>query len=333
MRSQLVTSDVWWEVARACAYATFFHTPLWHQLITMTYPGCRDITPSVVLANGTRAVLPLLEDSSPSNRLPIRFSTFAGCYGGVVADGPIEGREGETAVSHLFQTAVSWRISRFKCLSNPFAPVETLPQSLPKIRDDFTHILALEPDYETIFARFTKGHRSSIRKGQRMGVSVRLAETLEDYQAYYQTYEDSLRRWGERASSHYPWRLFENGFALAQQYPDNIRLWVAEAEGRILGGAWVFYWQRHAVWWHGAVLEDFFAYNPSNVLQDAIIRDACARGYRYYDFNPSGGYEGVIRFKRHHGAEEWPLSRYEYQPPLFRLSRALKTRFRKKVAP
>lgn len=321
--SQPVASDFWWEVARICEYATFFHTPIWHQLIEMSYPSCRDITLGIQFENGTRAVLPLLEDASSNHWLPIRYSTFAGCYGGVIADGPVPLQKAD----RLFQTIVSWRINRLKLLTNPFAPDVVLPKSFRKIRNDFTHILRLDQNYDTIFARFTKGHRSSIRKGRRMGVTVRAANKLDDYHYYYQTYEDSLRRWGKHASNQYPWQLFKNGFALAEEHPQHMKLWVAETENRIIGGAWVFYWQRHAVWWHGAVLEDFLAHNPSNVLQDTIIRDACERGYTYYDFNPSGGYEGVIRFKRHYGAEEWPLVRYEYQNALFRITRSLMARF------
>ena len=41
------------------------------------------------------------------------------------------------------------------------------------------------------------------------------------------------------------------------------------------------------------------------ILHQAM-RDACEKGYRWFDFNPSGGHQGVARFKSYFGAQ--PLS-------------------------
>jgi lipid II:glycine glycyltransferase (peptidoglycan interpeptide bridge formation enzyme) len=38
------------------------------------------------------------------------------------------------------------------------------------------------------------------------------------------------------------------------------------------------------------------------LLYAQIIRDAHNQGYRYFDFNPSGGHEGVVHFKESFGA-------------------------------
>jgi hypothetical protein len=39
-----------------------------------------------------------------------------------------------------------------------------------------------------------------------------------------------------------------------------------------------------------------------NLLMAEAIRDASLRGYRWFDFNPSGGHAGVQDFKRRFGA-------------------------------
>ncbi len=72
---------------------------------------------------------------------------------------------------------------------------------------------------------------------------------------------------------------------------------------KIVSGALLFYCGNHIVWWHGATLSDFFNHYPANFLQNEIIKESCEKGYKYYDFNPSGGHEGVMKFKDRFGAK------------------------------
>jgi lipid II:glycine glycyltransferase (peptidoglycan interpeptide bridge formation enzyme) len=156
-----------------------------------------------------------------------------------------------------------------------------------------------------------------------MNVRVRPATSINDYHAYYNAYQDSLQRWGERASMHYPRMLFENGFQLAKIYPDNIKLWLATVNEKVIAGAWVFYWNQHVDWWHGAAYASYFDHYPNNVLQTHIIIDALEKGYKFYDFNPSGGHENVARFKARFGAKKLPISRWEYETIILQVGRKI----------
>lgn len=321
---QPVDETFWWDVARQCEYATFFHTPLWHKLALSAHPEYKNVTVGGILNSGTKVVLPLLE--MPDNYLfYTRITTFAACYGGFIATGNINHED----ALQLLTSATTRRTSLFRAISNPIANHELPSDFFSSCRRDFTHILRLEADFETLFSRFTKGHRSGTRKGQRLGVHVRLAQSLQDYQQYFATYLDSQIRWGDRTTSQYPWQLFAHGFALSQEYPEQIKLWLAEFENIVIAGAWAFYWNQHVVWWHGAALADYFYCNASNVLQAAIIKDALEKGYRYYDFNPSGGHEGVAQSKKHYGAEEWPVYRYALESPYHRFKQSLKGMLKK----
>jgi hypothetical protein len=63
---------------------------------------------------------------------------------------------------------------------------------------------------------------------------------------------------------------------------------------------------------------------PNIILHSEIIRQCCEQGCRYYDFNPSGGHEGVDRFKALFGAGEWPVSHWIRESnPVFRLYRRI----------
>jgi hypothetical protein len=315
-----VDEATWWSIAKQCEYATFFHTPLWHQLATKTYPDYRDESILIRTEDSQQnVVLPLLNLDQNSKLVRRFYSTFAGCYGDLICENPIGVEEREA----IYQTINANQFTQFHITGNPIGVENKLNLSTTNT-DDFTHLLILENNFDKIFSNFSKGHRSSYKKGCKMGVKVREADSIGDYKEYFYAYVDSLRRWGDNASSNYPWQLFENGFLIAKTYPQNIKLWLAEVDEKLVAGAWVFYWNKHVVWWHGAAYEAFFNYYPNNVLQTVIIKDAIERGFRYYDFNPSGGYENVARFKGRFGAEKRPFTRITINSPVLRFGQKIK---------
>jgi hypothetical protein len=318
-----VDDQFWFDVARKCEYATFFHTPLWNRLAAQTYPEYRDATIGAELESGVRLVLPLLEGRSVKGLFRTLVSTLAGCYGGLIADGPVTLAERQ----QVYQAVVGQCcLGSLKITGNPLA-AESEVFGHFDVREDFTQLLQLDAGYDVIFANFSRTCRQQISKGRRRGVRTHLAKTLSDCQAYYGAYADSLGRWGDNVTSRYPWLLFENGYHLAQEFPEHLKLWLA-GEGKVITGAWVFYWNKHAVDWHMASYAQFFGYAPNNVLVADMIKDACEQGYRYFDFNPSGGHEGVARFKRSFGAERRTIRRYSFSKKSFQVIQGIARKVR-----
>lgn len=304
--------ELWWEVVRAAADATFFHTPLWHRLAEAAFPACEDVTTAVELPGGGRAVLPLLlRREGPGGLLPRVLSTFAGCYGGVVADTPLEADERAAVTRRLLEGHGPRLTLTGNPLGEPRPPADGGP-----VRPDSAHLLYLDAPFDDLFAGFSKGHRSSTAQGRRLGVTTRRADSLDDYRAYYDAYEASLERWGEDTTSRYPWALFESGWRLSRDHAGRIELWLSEREGRVLAGAWVFYWNGVASYWHGAAHEEAREVSATNVLLADVIADACQRGLRCLDMGPSGGHEGVAAFKRRFGARAVPFGRRVDEGPL-----------------
>lgn len=307
MRIWRADEQLWWEVARACDHATFFHTPLWHRLAETAYPGCRDVTVAAECADGVRAVFPLIRRKQGRFGLLDRVvSTFGGCYGGPIADGALHASDRE----RLYRAVLKRQGRTASLVGNPYAADGGAHRRL-RARHDTTHVLWLDAPFDVLFSRFSKGHRSGTFKGRRLGVTVRVARTIDDYRAYFAAYEASLRRWGDAATSRYPWKLFECGYRLAKAHPDRIILWLAERDTRVLAGAWVFYWNGVASYWHGAAHDEARKLSATNVLLADIIADACDRSCRAFDFNPSGGHEGVAAFKRRFSAEPVAFTRSE----------------------
>ena len=99
-----VEQEFWWDVARQCDYATFFHTPLWREFALRTHPEYSDATIGVILPSGVRVVFPILriQQYGPFQRL---LSSFEHCYGGIIADGPVSPAE----AAQIYRRAGDWR--------------------------------------------------------------------------------------------------------------------------------------------------------------------------------------------------------------------------------
>ncbi|NNJ11098.1 GNAT family N-acetyltransferase [Chloroflexales bacterium ZM16-3] len=238
-------------------------------------------------------------------------STFEGCYGGYIADGPVSPNEAVRIYKHV----CSCSAYTFHMLDNPLAP--PLPDELTSrftcVVNEVTYTLKLDEDFDSIFARFSRTQRNSYRKGLKNGVQIRLANSLDDYQAYYTTYRDAVCRWGESESYGYQWSLFEQLYNLSQIYPTNIKLWLMIFNDQIVGGRFVFYWGLQATGWNGTAHRDFLKYDVMPVSDTEIIRDAISQGYTYFDFNTSGLNEGVISYKQRYNPEGIPINVWRFE--------------------
>lgn len=144
------------------------------------------------------------------------------------------------------------------------------------------------------------GHRLEISKAMRAGVTVRLDETLETLPHFIRLYNASMDRL--RASDYY---FFDDAYhySLAQELGDRLRLFVAEEEGVIIGGATVM------VSGDGGILQGHLMgidaryrhRQPSKIMLHAIRQWGREQGHRYYHLG--GGLGGsaedsLFRFKR-----------------------------------
>jgi Acetyltransferase (GNAT) domain len=315
--------DGTWE---QCDYATYFHSREWAEIWSLGNPKYKPDARLVLFEDGKTAILPLSRQKRYRGLAHSYWSSPGGTYGGWISADALNAEHAAALVEILVgMGSARWRVNPYDGATSPPSPLSAsregelkrfasngehwddnlfesklLKSKSVKIVADETQVLALDGDFDAIFKHWTKGHRSAAKKAAREGVTARCASTLDDWGAYYDVYKDSLRRWGEHAHGQQPWALFE---AMHARKSVNIRLWLAEYQGVIIGGALCFYAPRHVVYWHGAALEAYFHLNPANLLMYEAIRHACEMGYRWFDFNPSGGLDGVRAFKKSFGAE------------------------------
>lgn len=286
-RTREATPEEWDEHWSGCDHATYFHSRGWSETWS-TYTDGR-LQPSPILLtfdDGTEAVLPLTEEDTYKG-LGTRYEASpAGTYGGWISADGLTSEQARAATATLFDLdEIHWR-------RNPFEPPSSVPRT--PTTEDTTQAVDLTPAFEDVHAAWDKSHRYNARKTRREGVEVFQAETTEHWRAYYEVYEACLERWGEDATSEYGWRLFET---LHGRQDPAVRLWLARYQDEVIGGALCLYAPDHVSYWHGANLRKHSGVYPSNLILYEAMQDACQRGLSWFDMNPSGGHEGVRRFK------------------------------------
>jgi len=311
------SSDEWDTIWRACEYATYFHSREWAEIWNVY--SDRKIQPHPLLitfSDSKSALLPLTKQNRLKGLISVYLSSSAGTFGGWISQDRIGLSHAELLGDYLTGKLgnLIWRI-------NPYDKSATclLKKGLKIDCFDETQMLFLNKGFEETCKQWTKEQTSlirAVRKAQKEGVTVKLADTRSDWQTYYRIYEDSLRRWGKRLDEGYDLRLFETLFTRRSPY---IKLWLAMNNGVTLAGALCFYANRHAVYWHGAALEKYLNLRPVNLLMFEIIKDACDNRYSWFDFNPSGGYKGVVAFKNSFGPALLPCPVIERSTALYKI--------------
>ena len=301
--------DAWIDAAKGCSCATYFHTPYWYELIA---PKQGNSALSVHFDDGASAVVPFAKVRRAGGLFVDHFSSPGGTYGGWLSASTLTREH----VKHLFGVLISKANLTFRV--NPFDPSSRFIDGGVGRKDDFTHVLDLTKGERAITLGLSKGHRSAIKSAERAGVTVRAAETLGEWDQYYELYRNSLERWRAGGPAMkprivYPLSLFRR---IREIRTGNEILWLAFKDGVPIAGALFFYWNGHAVSWHGAASSRYFNIRPNNLLYWEIILDAINRGCEKFDFNPSGGYGGVESFKKHFGAQPLPTAVISTKTPL-----------------
>jgi len=238
-------------------------------------------------------------------------------YGGWISAQPLATAHAVLLTEWLLQAdgkSLVWRL-------NPYDPLALQAAMICHLdgRRDVTHAVRLSGDPEQLLRGFKKGTREDIRRAQKKGcIEVSAAQTAEEWRAYHRVYLDSLARWGHGPEDGYRWELFDVLRRLDSPY---VRLWIARYEGQVVSGELSFYSQRHSVSWHAATLKDYLRSGVSKYQSFEILKDCCARGFQWLDFNPSAGLGGVQELKESFRAEALPAPLVYVDTTLKRLIR------------
>jgi hypothetical protein len=222
-----------------------------------------------------------------------------GTYGGWLSLDSLSPEHGRAMVRHLCAefSLVRWR-------ANPWDP-SLVDVHLPDADDDVSQVLDLAEGYETLSAGWSKSLRYDVRKARREGVTVRAAESSEDWRAYYEVYLDTRSRWGSGAVGPlHDYSLFDNFHRLQSSH---VELLIAEHDGVIVAGGLFLSSPSHTAYWHAATARAALDLSPMNAVLATAIARACEDSNReWFDFLPSAHLAGVEFYKRRYRATPIP---------------------------
>jgi hypothetical protein len=291
--------DIIW---RECEYSTYFHSREWADIWSSYTKRKISLTPFLVkFSDGKKALLPF-SCITTEGILPVLVGTrrlylsSPECtYGGWISTDKLNSNHGL-----LLLNLIKKKFNNLFLRMNPYDDV-ILNSGFSISDEGETHSINLKKGFDVISSNMSRDHRRGVKKAIEHGVSTRTASSIEDWLDYYQVYEKTVNRWGNRLlGDKYSWSLFHDIF---RRNSPNVELWLATYQGKVVSGELCFHSKTHFVSWHGASLDTYFNIKPRHLLLSEAIKNACEKGYFWFDFNPSAGLQGVRAFKEGFGAQ------------------------------
>ncbi len=296
VRVRLVERDDlvrWDQFVERCPDATFFHKAGWKQLIESVF---RHRTFYFVAEREAEivGVLPLAEVKSLLFGHALVSLPF-GVYGGVAATDSAAVPALHAAARELSgQLGVNHLELRNRVQREPEWPRQDLYVTFRR---------EIAGDVEANMLAIPRKQRAMVRKGIKHGLRSEIDETVE---RFFGLYADNVHRHG---TPPFPKRYFE---ALKRVFGRDVEvLTVLDGSGVPVSGVLTFYFRDEVLPYYAgdSIAARELAANDFKYWE--LMRRACERGFRVFDFGRSKCGTGSFDFKKNWGFEPAPLS-YEY---------------------
>lgn len=303
---------------------TLFHTRLWIDTLLQVFPRWRDVSAVIALPDGRRVWLPLLQTDRVGPWRWLEAMPF-GFLGGPVAEAGALRPADLTLMLDRLRRGAGWLALNLDP-ADPLAVPGAVSTGAVAMT---THLLDLGKGFAAVERGFTKTARYDVRRAEREGVIARRGSGAADFDAYYALLQQSARRWG-LSEPPYPQALYR---ALARLPEEDVSLWLAEYDGRAVGGLINFHYAPGRVLhWSGALDSDHARLNPTKLLQREAIREACDRGAALYNMGPSVGFDGRSLDGVQQAKEAFGARPHDYAIPILMQPWAMRFRAAKTLA-
>jgi FemAB-related protein (PEP-CTERM system-associated) len=163
---------------------------------------------------------------------------------------------------------------------------------------------------EEAWSKLRKPVQRQIKKSQKDGVQIRVAQKPEDMSLYYNLHlQTRAKKHGMPVQSRKYFATLWDTFAAS----NTMRLLLAEYEGHTIAGIILLASGTTLHYAYGASDEKYLKLAPNNLLFWDAITWGCEQGYKTLDLGRTArNNEGLMEFKRRWGAVEEPLPYYYY---------------------
>jgi hypothetical protein len=309
---ETLTRNEWLDAWSKSPYGTFFEHPDWFDAWNTLHTTSEAPTAfRFESESGLSFVIPCLR-----RKLAKGLVGYHECGPGGLYAGPLD--LNNSALSPDFSDLKEALKTHFKHYSfrvNPFLCESVgLNVSHPAT---FTQVTSLY-DFDKVLSDLQKSgvlydSRSAERKGLRL-----VKTTAESAQAYFTIYEQLRKTW-KTAGSFYPLEFFERLMQSKQ-----CDTWSIVHENTYIGGAIILVGVNHVSSWLTIMNPEITHLRPYEFAYHNLLEHYHLQGYRWFDFNPSAGLEGVVRFKEKFGTAKLPFLQYENQHGLTSLFAAIR---------
>jgi FemAB-related protein (PEP-CTERM system-associated) len=283
----------WDAFVLACPQATFFHRAGWQAILRDVF---KHETHYLVAKTGGRitGVLPLAHVKSWLFGSALTSLPFA-VYGGVAADDEPSADALEAEAQRLAKTLqVPPLEMRNVQRRHPDWPVQDLYVTFRK---------AILPEEEANMLAIPRKQRAMVRKGIKNGLTSSLDVGID---RFFALYADNVHRHGTPAL---PRRYFE---ALQRVFGQDCEvLTVSGPDGQPLSSVLSFYFRDEVLPYYAGDAEAARDLAANDFKYWDLMRRACARGLKTFDYGRSKQGTGSFAFKKNWGFEPQPLH-YEY---------------------
>ena len=282
----------WDDYVLAHPDATFFHRAGWRRVIGDAFGHP---THYLLASRGERivGVLPLAEIDSLLFGHSLGSLPFC-AYGGMLADDEAAAHALDEAAQAL---AIRLKVGAYEC-RNQLArhadwPTKDLYVTFKK---------AIAPELEANLDAIPRKQRAMVRKGIKAGLT---SEIDADITRFFQAYSTSVHRLGTPVFSRKFFRLLKDEFG------DDCEVLTITLDGKLISSVLSFYFRDEVLPYYGGGVDAARAVAGNDFMYWELMRRACERGLKVFDFGRSKRGTGSFDFKKNWGFEPTPLY-YEY---------------------
>jgi FemAB-related protein (PEP-CTERM system-associated) len=282
----------WDAYVQAHPAATFFHRAGWKRVIEDAF-GHRTHFLLAESAGEIVGVLPLAEIRSRLFGHSLGSLPFC-AYGGIVAD--------HDAAYHALDAAAQARARQLRVGALEYRNQTARHAHWPTKDLYVTFRKAIDPEIEANMNAIPRKQRAMVRKGIRAGL---VGEVDADTTRFFRAYSASVHRLGTPVFSRRFFRLLKDEFG------DDCEVLSVTLDGKLISSVMSFYFRDEVLPYYGGGVAAARAVAGNDYMYWDLMRRACERGLKVFDFGRSKRGTGSFDFKKNWGFEPTPLH-YEY---------------------
>lgn len=283
----------WDEFVQTCPSATFFHRAGWKDVIERAF-GHRTYF-FLAEANGViEGVLPLAEIKSLLFGHSLASLPFC-VYGGVAATSERAAAALDSeAIAMAQRLGVDHLEYRSQVASHADWPTKDLYVTFRR---------PIDPDLERNMSAIPRKQRAMVRKGIKSGL---VSEVDSGCDRLFAAYSDSVHRLGTPV---FPRRYFE---ILREVFHADSEILSISHQGRLIASVLSFFFRDQVLPYYGGGTQAARDVAGNDFMYWEVMRRACERGLRVFDYGRSKRGTGSFDFKKNWGFEPEPLH-YQYR--------------------